>query len=1428
MRTSGAHWGTFYQWWDATEFANHQYWLKTFDGIVRTIAESAQMEPVAVLIGTPKWASARIDSHPPLDSGIAYDSDTSTYCAPRGLAVGDTAPNYWVRYLDTLLTHRWSDDTTDTTRPASLVHSWSIWNEENEGATTWVRGDSWPGYTGWWRRPNVYYDIANSVHDMCSLYVRLCVLAAESIRAHPGHDSDRIIIGELGRVNYAQEDIRLVPGKEWLRTFYGIVERNQIPHFWSTVSVHPYQTGWNLFCPDSFAANAETLRAVMREHGDTVQLWNSEFDCGTRGTVTAKQNANSLCEAFTSVPAQAGLPGGTFDRICWWRSWCDSGCGSWSLFDSIMKPRPGFFAFKQVIRALTGKRFNGRVMTGDAGTDALVRMYEFEDTTTLKRTWVCWKNGGQGSGAVSVKVPARADSVTAESLAYDPNSDAVTRPASLDGWFPAALTDRPVFMTETGDTSRPDLRTDSIRLDPPHPRVGMPETVHAWVKNHGTRSTPWNRNEPGPFPTEAVLFWNGESIARQIHYEMIDTGETVQFDITLACVSDSLHGLSLFSVQANPGQRDYVELAGTDDNAGYKRVYIPLYPTGVVDAIVPPGGKTNVALLPMRFTSHSWESDSTGQQSADSMRIIFSWFGQRDSVVHAADTTAWFPFCQDTVLRFPRGSGKYRAYVQYRDSGADDSPLICDPQDSIIVFDTTAAIGSVVINHGGRFAPCPICTLRLSAHDSASGVGWMHFSNGQPRNLVRNSAFVASDGIWEFYGSGGYDTSVNMAWLKVDQYGEYVRQFIAPESIQAHFNDSCVLEASILSRVRGQVSGDVSFSYWYTRQDTSQHDTLWTQVSSASYSGDFLSLTGRYNLASHFQLAPPAPYQDWVWRGGVVKVKGQTDGNVSGTVWTDNVSMGLFQVQPGLAWWGTYDTLSEWSLGGPAGEHIVRGMLLDSAGTANAVPFADSIILDPTPPDAHISLPQEGQYVNGQVEITGWAYDPIEVAGDTWFVARRLFYRPADSTNWLPVQPDSVSFAPAYPNWNNPGSPAVHLGYWCTDSLADGEYWLRVAATDSSGHLTTDDVWVVVKNDTTGDSSHAGPGGGGSGMGGGSVYIGSSTGRVLHLSDALDSLGGFTVTDSGSAAYVTAILEVGNDSLLVLDARNRRIHKMHRSGQNRRRLVSSLTLPVALVQDSHSNFWLVDKGVSRIGKFRRDGTLVFTRGGLGADSLHFNSPEAIAVKRSLVYVADTKNDRVVVWDTNGVYKANIKGDFSNPTAVMVTDSGTIYLTDGSDGKLKGITPLGGSIVIISASGGSKLRGLVPSENGHSLFSLAPQPNVVHKLRIQSDDSLPGGVQSAGNLNLPKLLTLAQPFPNPARTRLTINYALPRQARVTLKLYDIAGKLVTTLANGDQRPGYYHIAWNRQDSRGRSVPAGVYFCSLAAEGQRFSRKVVLTE
>ena len=826
----------------------------------------------------------------------------------------------------------------------------------------------------------------------------------------------------------------------------------------------------------------------------------------------------------------------------------------------------------------------------------------------------------------------------------------------------------------------------------------------------------------------------------------------------------------------------------------------------------------------------SYEKDSAGHAPADSARLVFTYWGQRDSVEHAADTTAWFRFCSDTAFTFPRGCGKYRVYAQYRDSGAYDSPLYPDSTDSIAVFDSVPATGSVLINGGVRFATSSSCSLRLAAHDSASGVASMRFTNGLKVNLVQNGMFAGSASSWSFAGSGsGYDSTLQMAKLSVGSSQSSVRQFIPAESISAHSGDSCVLEANVMALMHGgNATGDVSFWYWKTRQDTGLHDTTWTLIDSAGFTGGLLSLTGRSNLSKHFLLTTPSPVSGWNWRGGMVRVEAHGVDTAVGHVWSDDIALVTFHPQSGDAWFGSYDTLSQWDIGSGAGRHIVTALYRDSSGSENSATYADTIMLDATAPVVHISLPGPGQMVSGLLDVTGWAYDPIVASGDTWFKVRRLQYRSIDSTNWRPVLPDSMSHVPAYPDSTSNLGPAVHLGYWSTTSVANGMYQLRLSATDSAGQTSSCTTLVSVLNGGFGGKFRMGPSGGAAGIGMGSVFVGSSSGQVLHLSDDLDSLDCFQVTDSGSQAYVTAVLEVGNDSILVLDARNKRVHKLHRNGQGRRRLVSGLSVPMGLTRDDDGNYWLVDEGINRIGKFRSNGTLVFVRGGLGTDSLHFHSPEGIAVKGSLVYVADTKNDRIVVWDTSGNYQATITGDFENPTSVMVTDSGPIYLTDGNDGQLKGITPLGGNILALAAPDSSKLRGLVPSEDGHWLFTLAPQSNEVYKLQIMSDESLPGGVQSLGNLNLPKFLSLAQPFPNPARTRLRISYALPRPTRVSVMLYDVAGKLVSTLASGDKRPGYYNLIWNRQDAKGRSVPCGVYFCTLSAENQRLSRKVVLTE
>jgi len=649
-------------------------------------------------------------------------------------------------------------------------------------------------------------------------------------------------------------------------------------------------------------------------------------------------------------------------------------------------------------------------------------------------------------------------------------------------------------------------------------------------------------------------------------------------------------------------------------------------------------------------------------------------------------------------------------------------------------------------------------------------------------------------------------------------------QTIPAESLQSHWGDTLHLTADAIVSMPGAGTttvGSLRVGCRFTHTDPPL-ETL-TVVASIPFLGGIASHTGTSGLDTGFVITSPALNPFWQFAGGYVEAALSGSGTSGGCAFFDNVRLEVASPYPRASWWRPCTTAALWSLGDTSGLKVLGASLEDSAGNENYVPLVDSIILDNQGPCVHIGCPEPGSYVSDVVDFTGFAYDPLIPGLDTLFQWRRLEYRHIDSANWAPCDPDSVGYQPAWPV-----PPDAFLGSWNTNELEDGDYFVRLTVRDSASNEAEDQVWVIVLNGDMRGEFCSGPAGGGSGLGEGSIYVGSASGSVLHLSDDLDSLGAFSVADSGTSAYVTALLEVSGESLLVLDARSRRIQKLSKDGRSQRRLVSNLTLPTALARDENENLWLVDKGTSRVGKFRADGMLVFTRGGRGEDSICLSSPEAIAIKGDMVYVADAGNNRVAVWDTAGDYQRSISGDFADPTAVVVSDSGSIYVTDGRDGKLKGINPCGGSFLAITEANGSRLKGLVASKDGHSLFTLAQQRNLVYKYRIKSADSMPGGVMSQGKANLPKLLSLSQPFPNPARTRLSVHYALPRSARVSVKLYDIAGKLVTILASGEQKPGYHSLTWNRQDQKGHTCACGVYFCTLAADNQRFSRKVVLTE
>ena len=60
---------------------------------------------------------------------------------------------------------------------------------------------------------------------------------------------------------------------------------------------------------------------------------------------------------------------------------------------------------------------------------------------------------------------------------------------------------------------------------------------------------------------------------------------------------------------------------------------------------------------------------------------------------------------------------------------------------------------------------------------------------------------------------------------------------------------------------------------------------------------------------------------------------------------------------------------------------------------------------------------------------------------------------------------------------------------------------------------------------------------------------------------------------------------------------------------------------------------------------------------------------------------------------------------------------------------------------------------------------------------------------------------------------TIEYDVPSEQNVVLRIFNIRGQIVKTLVEEDKSPGYYSIVWDGTNDNGDEVSSGVYFCQM---------------
>ena len=220
------------------------------------------------------------------------------------------------------------------------------------------------------------------------------------------------------------------------------------------------------------------------------------------------------------------------------------------------------------------------------------------------------------------------------------------------------------------------------------------------------------------------------------------------------------------------------------------------------------------------------------------------------------------------------------------------------------------------------------------------------------------------------------------------------------------------------------------------------------------------------------------------------------------------------------------------------------------------------------------------------------------------------------------------------------------------------------------------------------------------------------------------------------------------------------------------------------------------------------------------DWIEIYNPQASTIDLSDNYLTDKKDDLTKWQIPNGTTIA------SNQFLLFWCDEDQEQGNNHTNFK---ISAAGEFLAIVDSDGLSIIDSVtIPSmledesfsrtdNNGNWVISTTSTPGTDNIITDVADRSI---IKHSFNLSA---------YPNPFNPTTTIKYEIPDQARndnslVTLKIYDILGKEVTTLLNEKQKSGSYNIEWNASNSQGRELTSGIYFVNI--NGEFFNKTIKL--
>ncbi len=153
-----------------------------------------------------------------------------------------------------------------------------------------------------------------------------------------------------------------------------------------------------------------------------------------------------------------------------------------------------------------------------------------------------------------------------------------------------------------------------------------------------------------------------------------------------------------------------------------------------------------------------------------------------------------------------------------------------------------------------------------------------------------------------------------------------------------------------------------------------------------------------------------------------------------------------------------------------------------------------------------------------------------------------------------------------------------------------------------------------------------------------------------------------------------------------------------------------------------------------------------------------------------------------------------------------------------------------------AGGGIRARISLSPEQGVGAFAVTNSSDLADDYSVEAivdllasralDDAAAAVAVPDANSAVPDLVQLEPCYPNPFNPLTSIRFELSDADDARLSIYDLRGRLITTLVNEAVAAGHHSITWDGRDTHGRDIPSGTYIVRLEAGAEMEARKVML--